>query len=158
FFSPRTSNGFTIGFGPAFVTPSTYDPLTGSGRWSAGPTAVALKQDGPWTLGALWNQVWSFAGDRRRPDVHQMFLQPFVAYQATHTLTLAIQSESTANWDVETDRWSVPINFQISKLSSFGSFPASYLLGYGVYVAHPEPGPTWKIRAAIVILMPRAKK
>ena len=33
--------------------------------------------------GALWNQVWSFSGNTDRPDVNQMVLQPFVAYQAT---------------------------------------------------------------------------
>jgi hypothetical protein len=34
---------------------------------------VALKQAGPWTVGALWNQIWSFAGNTDRqgcqPDV-----------------------------------------------------------------------------------------
>jgi hypothetical protein len=158
FFSPRTSSGFTMGFGPAFVTPSTYDPLIGSGRWSAGPTAVALMQQGPWTYGVLWNQVWSFAGDLRREDVSQMFVQPFLAYQATRTVTLTAQSESTANWEVDTDRWTVPINLQVSKLSAFGNLPASYLLGYGYYAAHPDIGPTWRIRAAVVILLPRARK
>jgi len=158
FFSPVRPGGFTIGFGPAFVLPSTYQPTIGSGRWSAGPTAVALQQQGPWTYGALWNQVWSFAGDNRRAQVNQMFLQPFVAYQATRTLTLTVQSETTANWEADTDAWTIPINFQIAKLSSFGTFPASYLLGYGVFVAHPDIGPSWKIRAAITILLPRTRK
>ena len=38
------------------------------------------------------------------------------------------------------------------------AFPASYLLGYGVFVAHPDIGPSWKIRAAIVLLLPRTRK
>jgi hypothetical protein len=118
---------------------------------------VALKQQGPWTYGALWNQVWSFAGDKRREDVNQMFLQPFVAYQATKTLTLTLQSESTANWEADTDKWTIPINFLVSKLSSFGHFPASYQLGAGYFVAHPDLGPSWKIRAVLIILLPREK-
>src|SRR5688572_32689977 len=57
------------------------------------------------SYGALWNQVWSFSGNTQRADVNQMFLQPFFAYQATRTLTVTLQSESTANWKVEEDRW-----------------------------------------------------
>ena len=140
------------------MLPSTYDPFIGLGKWSAGPTAVALKQRGPWTYGALWNQVWSFAGDPSRPDVNQMFLQPFLAYQRTKTITLTVQSETTANWNaVSGQRWTIPINFLLSKLSSFGPFPASYLLGYGAFPTHPDIGPSWKVRAAITILLPRKK-
>ena len=92
-------------------------------EWSAGPTAVVLKQTGKMTYGALWNQVWSFSGNTDRADVNQMFLQPFVAYQATRTLTVTLQSEATANWEVAEDRWTVPINLLFAKLSSFGAFP-----------------------------------
>lgn len=46
-----------LGVGPAVVLPSTSEPTLGSGKWSVGPTAVALDQTGPWTYGALWNQI-----------------------------------------------------------------------------------------------------
>jgi hypothetical protein len=136
-----------------WLSPSRAKRLT----WSAGPTLVALKQTGSWTVGAPWNQVWSFAGDPSRGDVNQMFLQPFASYQTTHTVTLTVQSETTANWKVDEGRWTVPINSLIAKLSSFGTFPASYQLGFGVFPVHPDAGPSWKIRAAIVILLPRAR-
>jgi hypothetical protein len=143
--------------GPVIVLPSTSEPTLGSGKWSAGPTIVALKQQGPWSFGALWNQVWSLSGDTTRPDVSQMFLQPFVSYQATHTITLTMQSESTANWKASDQTWTVPINFVFAKLSSFGTFPASYQLGFGVFPVHPDVGPSWKIRSTIVILLPRTR-
>jgi hypothetical protein len=154
FFSPK---GGTViwGVGPAVSLPSTSIATIGTGKWSAGPTAVALRQSGPWTVGALWNQVWSFAGNAGRNDVNQMFLQPFVAYQATPTLTLTVQSETTANWEVDEDRWTVPINAIVAKLSTFGTFPASYQLGFGGFPVHPDVGPSWKVRGAIVILLPR---
>jgi hypothetical protein len=121
---------------------------------------VVLKQTGPWTVGALWNQVWSFAGDSGRRDVNQMFLQPFLTYQATPTVTLILQSETTANWNAENDddTWTVPVNFLVSKLSSFGPFPASYQVGVGAFPLHPNVGPSWKIRSAIVLLLPRTRK
>ena len=157
FFSPSASKRMTWGVGPVFVLPSTSEPTLGSGKWSGGPTVVALKQTGSWTVGALWNQVWSFSGDPIRNDVNQMFLQPFVSYQAARTLTLTVQSETTANWAVHEDRWTVPINVLLAKLASFGAFPASYQLGLGLFPVHPSAGPSWKIRAAIVILLPRAQ-
>jgi hypothetical protein len=158
FFLSPTSTGFIWGVGPVIVLPSTSEPTLGSGKWSVGPTVVLLKQSGPWTVGALWNQVWSFAGDERRDDVQQMFLQPFLAYQATRTLTLTVQSETTANWNADDDRWTIPINVVASKLSSFGEFPASYAVGIGSFVAHPDLGPTWKLRGAITILLPRSRR
>jgi hypothetical protein len=66
-----------------------------------------------------------------------------------------VQSETTANWQVEEGRWTVPINVIASKLSTFGTFPASYQFGVGGFVSHPEVGPSWKVRGAIVVLLPR---
>src|SRR5215471_11319268 len=80
FFSPNTGSTLTWGVGPVVSLPSTAEPTLGTEKWSAGPTIVALKQAGPWTVGALWNQIWSFAGNTDRADVNQMFVQPFVAY------------------------------------------------------------------------------
>ena len=59
-----------------------------------------------------------------------MFLQPFFAYQATRTVTVTLQSETTANSEVDENRWTgVPINVIFAKLSSSGAFPASYSSG-----------------------------
>ena len=168
FFSPRNNSGFTWGVGPVFETPSSYQPAIGSGHFSIGPTAVALQQTGKWTIGVLWNQAWSVAGDRRREDVNHMLLQPFLAYQATRTVTLNFNSETTANWEAHgDDRWIVPLMFEVQKLDKFGPFPASYQLGVAPFAAHPDQvvserglgnlGPTWNIRAAVVILLPEKK-
>jgi hypothetical protein len=87
-----------------------------------------------------------------------MFLQPFVSYQATKTVTFTVQSETTADWNApEGERWTAPINVLVAKLSTFGTFPASYQLGAGVFPVHPALGPQWKVRAAIVILLPRKR-
>ena len=97
FFVSPSRPGLIWGVGPAISLPSTSIATLGTEKWSAGPTVVVLKQTGKMTYGALWNQVWSFSGNTQRADVNQMFLQPFFAYQATRTLTVTLQSESTAN-------------------------------------------------------------
>ena len=80
FFSPAKPGKLIWGVGPIFQFPSATDDSLGQGKWGAGPTAVALTVHGPWVLGALINNVWSFAGDSDRRDVNQMLIQPFVNY------------------------------------------------------------------------------
>jgi hypothetical protein len=43
----------------------------------------------------------------------------------------------------------------VAKLSTFGVFPASYQLGVGAFPVHPQIGPSWKVRGAFVVLLPR---
>ena len=157
FFAPNTGRSFTWGAGPVISLPSTAEPTLGTEKWSAGPTIVALQQFGPWTVGALWNQLWSFSGNPSREDVNQMFVQPFLAYTTKKALTLSVQSESTGNFKADDEQWTVPINFIVSKVASFGMFPASYQVGFGAFAVHPETSPSWKIRGAIVLLLPRQR-
>ena len=158
FFSPAKSGKFMWGAGPAISLPSSAFETIGSEKWSIGPTVVILKQTGPWTFGALWNQIWSFAGNKVRGDVNQMFLQPFLAYNTKNLYTFTLQSESTANWNADGDTWTVPINVVVSKLSSFGPFPASFAIGVGAFAASPDVGGAdWKLRAALTILLPRKR-
>ena len=156
FFLSPSKGSITWGIGPAVSVPSTSVPALGTEKWSAGPTGVVLKQQGGWTYGALVNQIWSFAGNPNRANVNQMFLQPFVAYTTQNLWTITGQSETTADWQVDTpNRWNVPINVLAAKLATFGTFPASYQFGGGYFVVKPDNGATWKVRAAITILLPK---
>jgi len=82
FFSPKTptASGWIWGVGPVFLLPTGSDRLLTADKWGAGPTAVALRQQGPWTYGALANHIWSFAGNDNRADISATFLQPFLSY------------------------------------------------------------------------------
>ena len=160
FFAPPTRNGFTWGAGPVFNLPTTADPQLGSGKWGLGPTAVGLKQSGPWTYGALVNHIWGIAdtGDVERADLSTTFIQPFLAHQFPGALTLTVQSESTYNWEAEGDEaWTVPLNVIVSKVTRLGSFPFSVGGGVGYYVESPSIGPEWKIRAVFTVILPSGK-
>jgi hypothetical protein len=74
FLSPAKPGAFIWGLGPIFQFPSATDDSLGQEKWAAGPTAVALAIQGPWVVGALVNNLWSFAGDDDREDVNQMLL------------------------------------------------------------------------------------
>jgi hypothetical protein len=75
FFSPvaPTSGGWIWGAGPVFLLPTGTNRLLTTDKWGVGPTAVALRQQGPWTTGLLGNHIWSFAGDSDRRDVSTTF-------------------------------------------------------------------------------------
>ena len=161
FFLSPAKGKIIWGVGPAISLPSTNDPTLGSQKWAAGPTVVVLRQESGWTVGVLANQIWSFAGPPDRPSVNQMFLQPFVAYTTANLWTLAVNSESTANWEADSpNRWNTPVNLMLSKLATFGTFPASYQFGWGYFFASPDDafGATWKVRGTVTILLPKKKK
>ena len=63
FLSPREPlGGWILGAGPVFLWPTATDSALGSGKWGAGPTVVALRQEHGFTYGVLANQIWSYAG------------------------------------------------------------------------------------------------
>src|SRR3546814_7136711 len=85
---------------PIYLPTATEDTL-GAEKWGAGPTAVALRQHGPWTYGILANQIWSFAGDDDRSEVNATFLQPFLNYTFPSATTLFLNTETTYDWTAE---------------------------------------------------------
>lgn len=156
FLSPAqmTEGGFTWGVGPVVLLPTATDELLGAEKWGAGPTAVGLVQRGPWTVGALTNHVWSFAGEDGRSDINRTFVQPFVSYTTETAWTFSIQSESAYDWTASD--WSVPVNVAASKLLLVGGLPVSLQAGAGYWAAAPDSGPEgFRFRLQFTLLFPR---
>jgi hypothetical protein len=156
FFSPSkpTASGIIWGVGPVLLLPTATDEMLGGQKWGAGPTAVVLTQKGPWTVGMLANHIWSFAGDSDRSDINATYMQPFVAYTTKDAWTFNLDMENTYNW--ETDEWSVPINFQVSKLVVINKQPISLGAGVRYWAASPDSGPDgFGFRAVVTFLFPK---
>jgi hypothetical protein len=153
FFSPKEPvGGWILAAGPVFLWPTATDSILGSEQWGAGPTALALRQTGPWTYGALVNQIWSYAGDSGRSEVNATFLQPFLAYITPTKTTISVNAESTYNW---TDaQWTVPVNLMVSQMIKLGNMPAQVFVGGRYYAESPAGGPEWGIRAGLTLLFP----
>jgi hypothetical protein len=62
FFSPAKSGRIIWGVGPVFLLPAATSNALGSEKFGVGPSVVALTQPGPWTIGILFNQIWSVSG------------------------------------------------------------------------------------------------
>lgn len=80
FLSPSDSGDFTWGAGPVFRFPTATKDTLGSEKWSAGPSFVGLTNSGPWVVGGLVQNIWSYTGSSSRDRVNQLLVQPFVNY------------------------------------------------------------------------------
>lgn len=154
FFLPKapTSGGWIWGAGPVFAWPTATDSALGAGKWGAGPTVVLLKQDSGFTYGLLVNHIWSYAGWGDN-EVNASFLNPFVSYTTKKFTTVALNTESTYDW--ENREWTVPLNLSVSQLLKLGKQPISIGVGGRYYVDKPSGGPDWGLRLTMAFLFPK---
>jgi hypothetical protein len=156
FLSPgtKTSGGWTLGLGPVLLIPTATDDLLGSKKWGVGPTAVALKQSGPWTYGFLGNHIWSVAGDSDRSDISTTFMQPFMTYTTKSAVSYVLITESTYDWKAE--QWAIPINVLISKVVKIGKQTISFGAGVRYWAESADSGPEgFGARAVFTMLFPK---
>lgn len=155
-FSPvkPTNKGLIWGVGPAILIPTATDDLLGGGKWGLGPTVVALKQIGPWTIGGLANHIWSFAGSDDRSDINSTFIQPFINYTTPTAVTFALNLEASYDWEAEQS--AVPVNLMVSKLKRFGKQMISFQGGVRYWVENTDSGPEgWGLRFTVTLLFPK---
>ena len=154
FFSPAKSGRLIWGAGPVFLLPAATSNALGSEKFGIGPSVVALTQPGPWTIGALFNQIWSVSGANDRDDVNTTFLQPFANYNLGGGLSVGVSAEASGNWEAE-EVWTAPLLFSVSKVTLLGKRPVSFALAAGPTIANPDGGASWRFRLAATFLFPR---
>jgi hypothetical protein len=153
FLSPgEPVGGWILGGGPVLLYPTATDSALGLGKWGAGPTIVALRQEKGWTMGLLANHLWSYAGWGDQ-NVNATFLQPFFGYSTKTYTTLMLNTESTYDW--EDKQWTVPLNVMLNQMLKIGKQPISLQLGYRYYAEGPGGGPEWGLRFAVTLLFPK---
>ena len=140
--------------GPVELLPTASDEALGGEKLGLGPTAVALKQVGPWTVGGLVNHIWSVAGEDGRADINATFLQPFVAYVTRTKTTFGLNVEASYDWF--DNQWTVPVNGTVAQMLKIGPQILQLTLGARYWAESPEYGPEdWGLRAQVTFLFPR---
>jgi hypothetical protein len=157
FFSPKQpTHGIIWGIGPTFVFPTGTDKTLTQGKYSVGPTFVALTIQGPWVLGVLVNNVWSFAGRSNRAPVNQMLLQPFVNYNLPGGWYLTSSPIITADWEAsDGDRWTVPVGGGFGRVFKIDKQAINAQLAAYYNVARPSGAADWQLRAQVQLLFPK---
>jgi hypothetical protein len=156
FLSPAKPGKIIWGAGPALVLPTATNPFLGQGKWSIGPSIVVLEQPGKWTLGALVNNVFSFAGQSSRPAVNQMVFQYFINYNLRHGWYLTWQPTLTANWEATNGgRWVVPFGGGVGRIMKLGFQPVNLTAQVYGNAVHPSGASPWGMRLQIAFLFPK---
>lgn len=151
FIGPSQS-AITWGVGPVILVPLATDAVLGSEKFGIGPTAVALKQSGPWTYGALVNHIISVTGNEDRGDISSTFFNPFAAYNWKSGAGVTLNAEYTKDWENEQSVFVVqPI---LSGVTKFGSQTVSLAIGPRIHFA-PDHHANYGIRATIVLAFPK---
>ena len=156
FISPANSS-LLWGIGPVALFPTATDKKIGSGKWGLGPSAVVATMPGNWVIGAMINNIWSFAGDDDRGDVNQMLIQYFINYNFP-SFYLSSAPIITANWEAPDDQqWTVPFGLGIGKLFQVGKrgLPINTSLHGYANAIKPDYGADWTLRCQIQVLLPK---
>ena len=160
FFSPAVPGKIIWGVGPILLFPTATDDMLGTGKFGVGPSGLALTQTGRWSIGVIFNNIWSIAGDSDRADVNAFLTQPFVTYNLPHGWNVTTSPIITANWKAGSDdRWLVPVGGGVGKLTRVGKLPVNFS-AHGYYnVVHPESANVayadWTLRAQVQFLFPK---
>lgn len=143
--------GFDLGF------PTATDDILGTGKWTAGPTALGIYMGKKWKLGALWQQYFDYAGDDDRGHVNLTNLQYLYYYSLNDTTSIGAGPNIIANWEEDaSNRWTVPIGLGINKTFQFGKLPVRIGLEVHYSVIQPDDVPSneWDIRFYLIPAVP----
>jgi hypothetical protein len=152
YFVPPNEGQLIWGFGPGLQAPTASGNILGSDKWAAGPALIVGAQPGNWSIFALFDNVWDFAGSGD-VEVNAFDLQYLAVYLFPKNWFFI------TNWNVEADwtepsnnRWTVPIGggggrqFSISKqvVQAYGQ------VGYNV--ERPDEAATWRCIIALSLI------
>src|SRR5208282_2118087 len=156
FLTPAKDKPWIWGIGPIFQFPTASSERLGTGRWSAGPTAALVYEQGPWFIGILSYQLMSFAGDRGRGSVNQTYIEPQVSYSLDSGWYGQWDPSITYDWTADTDNaWTIPVGVDIGKAFQIGERAMSLQVGGYDYPMPPDGAPKWIIRAQMTFLLTR---
>jgi hypothetical protein len=157
FLNPLETKGRLIwGIGGSITAPTATDDRLGSGKWSAGPTAVGLVQPKWGTYGMLARHLWSFAGDGNRRSVNQSLIEPFVNYNLDGGWYLISDMVITVDWEIRSgDKMTLPLGGGVGKIFKIGNQPINSRLEVYCNVVRPDGAPDWQISFTWQFLFPK---
>lgn len=156
YLTPSRGGKVIWGAGPVLSMPTATTAAGETGSWAAGPTFVALTMPGPWVVGAVVNNVWTFSDSGSTTKVNQFLLQPFVNYNFGKGWAISTVPVITANWDAESgQQWTVPIGAGISRTTVFSGRPMTLAIHYYRNVVRPDSAAADQVRFMLVMLFPK---
>ena len=149
---------FVWAVGPTFQFPTASRAEFGSGRFSAGPSAVLSFIGQKFILGGLFQQWNSFGygGKGSGRDVNFSWLNLFYFLNFRNGWQVGGTPIITADWEADNDdRWTVPIGIGVYKTSFFGKMPIKLGLEFQYMPVRPDIyGQEFNIRVVLAPIIP----
>ncbi len=158
FLAPAKATTWVWGVGPILDFPTASSSELGTGRWSAGPTAVLAYSEGPWSNYILTYQLMSFAGNRERGSVNQTYIEPQISYNFESGWYVDCDPAITYDWTADTaNAWIIPMGADIGKAFKLGAQDLSLQIGAYDLVKRSDDAPQWIMRVNVTLLFPAGR-
>ena len=145
--------GFDVGLDTAT------DDILGTGKYSAGPSALAVYLGEKLKAGALVQHYWDFAGDDDRNDVNMSNIQYLYYWSLDEVTSIGAGPNFIINWEQDKDnRYTLPVGIGINRTFQFGKVPVRMGLEYFKTVVSPDDvvASDWSVRFYIIPAVPSA--
>jgi len=142
------------GVGPVMLFPTATSDQLGAEKWAIGP-ALGFVARSDKLLWGLFNQnLFSFAGNNDREDVHVSILQPILNYSLPDKWSIGI-SEMNITYDWKKSDWTaLPLGVKLAKLVKFDKLPVQFSGAYEYNFADDEVAPKWTVNFTVKFLFP----
>jgi hypothetical protein len=148
----NAGHGLLWGLGATLIFPTASTPVTGQGKWQAGPAAAVAFTPGKWLLGVFAQNPISYAGDSKRADTNALVLQPFVTYQLPRGWFVRSQPQMIFNW--KTGKQQVPLDLGVGRVFKIGRQDVSLFVEPFWNILHDGPAPKFGISFGASLLYP----
>lgn len=152
FIAPAKFDLLVVGLGPTISIPtSTNDRYIGTGKWSVGPELGLYYMPRDWVIGLLTSNMWSVAGDPKKPAVNTFQFQYLISRVFDHGWYIASNPTITANWKaLANEQWIVPFGIGGGRVVKFGAQPVNVgVFSYYNAVRPAGVGPNWQVQLQI---------
>jgi hypothetical protein len=155
------SNGakFLWGVGFDLGLDTASEDVLGTGKYSAGPSALAVYMGETFKGGALVQHYWDFAGDDDRNNVNMSNIQYLYDWSLDEVTSIGAGPNILINWDQNSDnRYTVPVGLGINRTFQFGKVPVRMGLEYFKTVISPDDvvASDWSVRFYVIPAIPSA--
>ena len=149
FLTPTRTRTIIWGVGPAFAFPTATREVFGNGKWTAGPTAAIVVQPGRLSLVVAATNLWSYAGDKRRPPTDQLTLEYSVDYSLGRGWSLSTAPVMTDDRrGAAGEHWFVPVGGGATKTYN-GRVPIQVSVFAYRNVVRPSFASSWSLQLVV---------
>ncbi len=142
------------GVGPVMLFPTATNDQLGAEKWAIGPALGFVARSDKLMWGLFNQNLFSFAGNNDREDVHVSILQPILNYSLPDKWSIGI-SEMNITYDWKKSDWTaLPLGVKLAKLVKFNKLPVQFSGAYEHNFADDYVAPKWTINFTLKLLFP----